>query len=316
MTTAAAPVPGRRVTLGAAAVLVGFLLLAPPIYLLGPFALLTLVARPRTLRELFWLAAAGAGISAAMAGPAALGPLLIRVSGLTVGAVFFLLSLRAVGPVFPRAMAAVVVGGVGIAVWAWLRGLSFTGIETAFTDMLRTSYRALIEMGGTDPRSRSDIEAFVNPFIAKAPEIGRMMPGFLALEALAGSLLAWSWHHRISETPLGLPPGRFRDFRFNDHLVWGAIFTLGLLLAPMPSPVPAVAANLMVIWVGLYAMRGLAILAALLAPAPAPLRFFAAGLALLLIPVALGACLALGLADTWLDIRGRLTPPAPGGALP
>ena len=36
----AAPVPGRRVSFGAAAVLAGFLLLAPPLYLLGPFALL------------------------------------------------------------------------------------------------------------------------------------------------------------------------------------------------------------------------------------------------------------------------------------
>jgi hypothetical protein len=54
MTAPAAPASGRRASLGAAAVLVGFLLLAPPLYLLGPFALLMLLGRPRTTRELFW----------------------------------------------------------------------------------------------------------------------------------------------------------------------------------------------------------------------------------------------------------------------
>ena len=60
-------------------------------------------------------------------------------------------------------------------------------------------------------------------------------------------------------------------------------------------------------------LRGLAILCALLAPAPTLLKLLAVGVAFLLIPVALGACLALGLADTWLNIRGRLVPPVPGG---
>jgi O-antigen ligase len=126
--------------------------------------------------------------------------------------------------------------------------------------------------------------------------------------------LAWAWHHRISRRPFGSPPSPFREFRFNDHLVWGAIFTLGLLLVSVPAPVPAIAANLMVLWVGLYAVRGLAVLAALLAQAPMAFKAFAAVFAVLLVPVTVGACLAIGLADTWLDIRRRMTPPAPGGA--
>lgn len=314
MSSAAAPETGRRASLGAAAVLVGFLLLAPPLYLLGTFALLTLLTGPRTLRELFWLAAAGAGTAAAFTGPADLGHELLRVSGVAVAVSFVLLSLRAKGPVLPRALLAVGLGGLAVVAWGIWRGLTYPGVESAFTEMLRASYRSLVEAGGADPATRQDLEEFVRPFLERAPTIGRLMPGVLALEALAGSVLAWTWHHRISSQPFGLPAARFREFRFNDHLVWGAIFTLGLLLVPLPGPVPALAANLMVIWVGLYAMRGLAVLAALFAKAPIPFKVFAILFAVLLLPVTLGACLAIGLADTWLDIRGRMAPPVPGGA--
>ena len=313
MTSAAAPDTGRRATLGAAAVLVGFLLLAPPLYLLGSFALLTLLARPRTLRELFWLAAASAGTAAAVTGPADPGHQLLRVSGAAVAIGFVALSLRAKGPVFPRAMLAVGLGALVVIGWSAWRGLTWPGVESAFTEMLRASYRSLVEAGGADPATRQDLEEFVRPFMERAPAIGRLMPGLMALEALAGSVLAYGWHHRISAAPFGPPPARFRDFRFNDHLVWGAILTLGLLLAPAPAPAPAIASNLLVIWVGLYAVRGLAILATLFAPAPMAFRVFAIVFSVLLLPVTLGVCLAIGLADTWLDIRKRISPPAPAG---
>lgn len=314
MTAALAPATGRRASLGAAAVLVGFLLLAPPLYLLGPFALLTLLAGPRSLREMFWLAAAGAGTAAVFTGPADVGHQILRVSGVSVAVAFVLQSLRPTRPAVPRALVATGVGVLVVIAWAVWRDLSYGGIEGAFTEMLRSSYRSLVEAGGADPSTRQDLEDFVRPFMERAPSIGRLMPGVLALEALAGSVLAWAWHHRISSRPFGSPPSPFREFRFNDHLVWGAIFTLGLLLVSVPAPVPAIAANLMVLWVGLYAVRGLAVLAALLAQAPMAFKAFAAVFAVLLLPVTVGACLAIGLADTWLDIRRRMTPPAPGGA--
>lgn len=314
MTAPAAPASGRRASLGAAAVLAGYLLLAPPLYLLGPFALLTLLARPRTTREFFWLALAAAGVSATLAGAAPLGAQVIRVGGIALAVSFALLSLRRSAPLFPNALAAVALAAAVVGVWVTLQGLHFGDVMSVFTELLRTSYRSLVDLGGTDPKARRDLEEFIRPLLEAAPGIGRVMPGLLAIEALGGVLLAWSWHHRLSATPLGIPPGRFRDFRFNDHLVWGAIFTLGLMLVPLPEPAPAIALNLLVVWIGLYVMRGLAVLSAILAPAPALLKVLAVVLGFLLILVVLGACLALGLADTWLNIRGRLSPPAPGGA--
>lgn len=314
MTHPPAPLPGRRASLGAAAVLAGYILLAPPLYLLGPFALLTLFARPRTLREAAWLTAAIAGIGAALSGGTGLGPRLLVVSGVIVSASFVLLSLRGRVELLLRALLAVAGSAVGVGLWAWASGLGWVAVETGLTEMLRASYQAMIELAGTEGTGRRDMEAFVQPFIKAAPEVARMLPGVLALQALLGVTLAWRWHHRISVLPFGAPPGRFTEFRFNDHLVWGAIFTLGMVLVPLPSLVGVFAVNLLIVWVGLYAVRGLAVVAAFMASAPALLKVLAAGFALLLAPLVLGATVALGLADTWLDIRGRLQPPAPEGA--
>lgn len=314
MTATPAPVPGRRAGFGAAALLAGFVLLAPPLYVLGPFALLSLLARPRTLRELVWLAISLVGIAAALSGGTGLGPVLLRLSGGAVSGAFVLLSLRSRGPVFPRALLAVALAGLGLAAWAGIGGIGWNGIESAFTDMLRASYQAMVDLAGSEGSSRQDMEKFVAPFIQAAPEVARVMPAVLALQALLGLVLAWEWHHRISLSPLGDPPGIFREFRFNDHLVWGAIFTLGMVLVPLPSPIAVFAVNLLIVWVGLYAARGLAVVAAFLAPAPVLLRALTVGFAVLLLPLVVGASVALGLADTWLNIRGRLKPPAPEGA--
>jgi hypothetical protein len=214
--------------------------------------------------------------------------------------------------VFPRALLAVALTVVGLAVWAAVAGLTWAEVERAFTEVLRGS--DALRSAASDPTSRQDARDFVQQVINKAPDLARVMPGLLALEALAGLLLASSWHHRIASAPLGHPPARFRDFRFNDHFVWGAIFTLGLVLVPLPPAGRVVGLNLLIVWVGLYATRGLAIVSAITAGTAPPLKVFAAVLALLLVPVALGSCVALGLADTWLNVRGRLPPPVPGGA--
>ncbi len=309
-----APLPGRRASLGAAAVLAGFLLLAPPLYLLGPFALLTLLARPRTLREVAWLTASIAGITAAITGNAALGPQLLLLSGGVITAVFVLLSLTSRGAVFPRALLAIALSMLGLGVWAKAQGIGWSGIETALIDMLRASYQAMVELAGKDGTNRQDMERFVAPFITAAPDVARVLPAVLALQALLGVTLAWTWHHRISEVPFGTPPARFTTFRFNDHLVWGAIFTLGMVLFPLPSPVAVFAVNLLIVWVGLYAARGLAVATTFLAPAHPLLKVLAAAVALLLIPLLLGVTVALGLADTWLDIRGKFRPNVPEGA--
>lgn len=315
MTAGAAPVPGRRASLGAAVVLAAFILQgAPALYFLGPFALLTLISRPRTARELFWLVAAGAGVAATVSLDQALVLQLIGLSGLLVSLGFVGLSLRGRLPVLPRALAAVGLGAVGVGVWLTLAGLGWSDLERAFTEMLRTTYDAWGKAGAPTGGAAADTQTFLRQLQEMAPKIARVIPALLALTAIAGCALAWVWHHRVATTPFGRPPAPFRRFRFNDHLVWGAIVTLGSLLLPLHPLARTLATNLLIVWAGLYVARGLAIIAAVLAPAPGPLKVLAVALALLILPLTPGALAVLGLADTWIDIRGRLAPPAPGGA--
>ncbi|HEU5219261.1 MAG TPA: DUF2232 domain-containing protein [Gemmatimonadales bacterium] len=303
MTDGAAPAPGRRVTLGAVAVLAGYLLLAPSLYLVGPFALLTLLSRPRTTRELVWLVLSGAGVAVGLLGDQTLIPQLLRTGGVVMGLAFVLLSVRSSRPLVTRLLWALTLAVAGLMVWTRVWDVSWGEIERAFTETMREVYRGWAQSQPGD----ADVQLFLQQAQEAAPRAARLMPGLLALQAMAGCALAWIWHHRVAAAPMGRAPARFKDFRFNDHLVWGAIFTLGSLLLPFPPLARIIAANLIIVWVGLYTVRGLAVIAAMFERAPAPLRILAMGFAS---PI----CAVLGLADTWLDFRGRLLPPASGGA--
>lgn len=295
-------------------VLAGYFLLAPPLFVLAPFLLLTLISGPRTLRELLWLVVAGAGLGLSLQGAAGLVGELIRALGLVLGFGFVGLSLRWRVALTARSLLAVCVTAIVVGLWEWSRGVSWPALQQVFTSMLREGYQQMATPGGPGTATRPEVQSFVQPFIDRAADLATGLPGLLALEGLAGVALAWLWHHKIAVTPLGEPPARFRDFRFNDHLIWGAIFTLALLLAPLPTEATVLAKNLLILWIGLYALRGLAVAASFFAAAPAPLRILTALLAAVLSPLTLGGCLALGLADTWLDLRGRLPPPVTGGA--
>ena len=312
----AAPERGRRVSLGGLLVLAAFLLLAPPLFLLAPFLLLTVLARPRTPRELFWLIAAGGGVGLALQGPPGLLVDLLRMSGVLLGAIFAVLSLRPSTSLFGRGLVAVVLTALAVLAWEWTRGVTWPMVHEAMTAMLREGYQSLLPPSSGGESANPELRSFIQQFIDAAPALARALPGLLALEGFAGVALAWIWHHRIAANPLGVPPAAFRTFRFNDHLIWGAIFTLALLVVPLPVEAATLAEDLLILWVGLYAMRGLAVTVTLLASAPLPLKVFLTAFALVVSPLTLGICLALGLADTWLDIRGRLTPPVPGGSTP
>ena len=308
MAAPAAPVPGRRVSLGSAAVLAGTLLLVPPLFVLAPFVVLTLLAGPRSLRELVALTAAGTGLAISLQGPSALVPDLLRAAGVVLAVAFGFLCLRLRSGLFARALLAVVVTAAALVGWEALRGLTWPELHRAFTGLLEQSYRTLLPPEpGT---SGGELRALVQSLIDSAPGLGRALPGLLALQGMAGVAVAWLWHHKLAAVPLPPPPAPFRTFRFNDQLVWGAIFTLALFLVELPPEGRALTESLLVFWLGLYALRGLAVAASMLVFAPVLLRGLLVLMAFLLSPLTLGACVALGLGDTWIDLRRRL-PSAP-----
>jgi hypothetical protein len=104
-------------------------------------------------------------------------------------------------------------------------------------------------------------------------------------------------------------PGPIREFRFSDHLIWLLIGGLALVVLPLGTLAFRVGENAALFMGGLYLLRGAAILLWIGAMAATSLwsAVLLAIAALFLYPVVLGTALVLGLSDTWLDLRSRLS---------
>jgi hypothetical protein len=134
-----------------------------------------------------------------------------------------------------------------------------------------------------------------------------LFPALLGLESLALLALGWTLFHRSSRARIGPPLGLLCQFRFNDQLVWGVVLGVTLLVLPGVAELRPVGLNIAVFFGALYALRGLGVIAWFLAPGrPAPVLLVLA--ACLAGPVVGVFSVGLGLADTWIDWRGRLRP--------
>jgi len=130
-----------------------------------------------------------------------------------------------------------------------------------------------------------------------------LIPALLALESLAALGLAWGVYHRLSPVRIGPPLGPLTEFRFNDQIIWALAVGLTLSLLPAFSDGRNAGFNLLLFFGALYAVRGLGVLAWI-----SKGRYIFI-IVLSLIPqgvLLLGLlALALGLGDTWLDLRRR-----------
>jgi hypothetical protein len=131
-------------------------------------------------------------------------------------------------------------------------------------------------------------------------------PAFLALASIAALEVGWFVVARFWGTRSALGP--LKDFRFSDQLVWVLIGGLALLVLPIGGLAGRVGENAMLFMGGLYLVRGIAVMAWLAAATITSTWVAAlwAICALLLYPMVAGAALAIGLSDTWLDLRARL----------
>lgn len=311
----AAPAEGRRAGIGAVLGLLAFLVLAPPAFVLGPLAALLAISRPATWRERIWLGMAVALSVFWLAAPGALPHQVTRAAamGLAGATLAVVIAGRPVSG-FRTSVTATIAAAFGTLVWAAVLGVSFEAFRSGVEADLRAGYQQLFGARG-EGTVAPETERFAASLAESAGSMASLYPGLLAVLAASGVLLAWGWTHRIAAQPVGQAPGRFREFRFNDHVIWGAIFTLALVMAPMGEAVQIFAANLLVVWIALYLGRGLAVAVSFLAGSPLLLRGAAVVFAVLLQPFSSGALLAVGLADTWLDFRRRV-PAAPGGRAP
>jgi len=143
------------------------------------------------------------------------------------------------------------------------------------------------------------------------PEMARgaltVFPALLGLQSLALLALAWALYHRASRVRIGPALHSLAEFRFSDQLVWGVVLGVTMLVVPSLREARNVGLNLVVFFGALYALRGLGVLSWFLAPGkPTPVLLVIA--AVVAGPVVGIFALGLGLADTWIDWRGRMRP--------
>jgi hypothetical protein len=164
--------------------------------------------------------------------------------------------------------------------------------------------------GGEAPAVVATLERSVEAGIRMASAV---FPALLLLQSFAGLALSWALYQRLARAPQGAPLLRLREFRFDDNLIWGVVLALAaLVLTPLAGLGP-LGGNLAVFFGGLYAVRGVAVVAALAAAAGIEGLLAMAGATLVMVflaPVAVLAALALGVTDTWVDWRRRLNRPA------
>jgi hypothetical protein len=127
-----------------------------------------------------------------------------------------------------------------------------------------------------------------------------LLPSLLALESLAALALGWGIHQRLSAVKIGPSLGRLADFRFNDQLIWAVAVGATLCVLPAFADGRNAGLNLLLFFGALYLLRGLGVLTWI------SKGRYAFIVILSLIPqVFIVVTLALGLGDTWLDLRRR-----------
>jgi uncharacterized protein YybS (DUF2232 family) len=282
--------------------LVGYLLLAPPVLFFGPLAGLLLLSRPGTRREWLWLLAAVAWTVIWLNQAGGLAAQFARAAAVLLTGTFLALTVWRPSDRFSRALAATALAGVALTVWMSHLGVSWSEIRHAVEHDLWTYNRELMRsLGSAAPDS--GVEDLLDEMSATVRTIGALYPALLTIAGVAGLRLAWTWHHRIARRPLGSPPPAFSAFAFSDQLVWG--WVVGLL--PLPQVWRAVGLNLLMGCAMLYAVRGLAVFSAGSKRVPAAVIATLSVVAMFLFPFVVGGLTLLGLADTWLDFRRRLT---------
>lgn len=240
---------------------------------------------------------------------------------LVLAAAFGIVSwMRPGGAFFPRALAATaltfaIAGVLVLSSATTVEGIGQT-ISGEFAQRLDASVAAFARLMETQEWQQwaaryPGVTAMVQEGEQQLPTIANVgvmaFPALLGLQSLAMLALGWAVFHRSSRTRIGPLLSPLSEFRFGDQLVWGVVLGVTLLVIPALRVAWPVGLNLVVFFGALYALRGLGVLSWFLAPGkPTPMLLIVA--ACLAGPVVAVFATGLGLADTWIDWRGRMRP--------
>lgn len=293
--------------------LMGYLLLAPwKVFFLGPLALLLLVSGPRSWREWLWIAVTVLAAAALWRIPGSLADQTVRAAGLFFTGAFVAATLAGIRGGFTRSLTAAGAALAATVGWSVAFGFRWEELRSAVVTSLWNGWRAVFTNLPELPPLGAGIAGGPDGELAAQLAMGtRLMgdffPGILFLTALAGGALAATWYHRIASRPQGEAPGWFRTFRFSDHLIWALVVAVGYFITRPTGPAAVVGSNLLLVLVGLYAARGLAVIRWMTATMPLIFTVLLLVTVPFLLPLAMG-CAVIGVADTWLDLRRRWPP--------
>jgi hypothetical protein len=276
----------------------------PTVLIAVPYVSLTLVLgvrRPRVFAVAL-VALALAFVSIPQGG----GWYLERAWALLLGGCFAALTLwrpqspfseRALGAVAGTAGLAAVMLGVRSGAWGAVQWV----VQDRMTQGVATALDALRVMRGGQGLPQALVTTIYEA-------VGRQLlvfPAMLGLASFAALGVAWWVYVRLATDSEGaLRP--LRSFRFNDHLVWVLIGGVLLLVMRWQS-FTLLGANAVVFMGALYAVRGAAVI-----------LFVSGGLSLLgyvllvigvllVPPLVLSGAVLVGIGDTWLDVRRRVS---------
>jgi hypothetical protein len=290
--------------------LAGYVILFPPLFVLGPLAGLLIASQPRTPREWAWIGVALLWIGLTIGEPGGLATQMLHAWALFVTGAFVVLMLSGRRALISGALLATVYGLGAATAWAWYLGSRWQDVQLAVAHTGWEFCRQLLAQSDLTAERLDALRQYVDLLGDGVGVMAALFPGLLVLAALPGLALAWSWYHRLSSHPMGRPGTPFAEFRFNDQLVWLVVITAAAFVLPLPPEAEGLLGNIAIVASGLYAARGLAVTWGSLGSFP----FLVLGVMLLgllfILPVALGGFFALGLADTWVDFRRRF----PAGA--
>jgi hypothetical protein len=277
------------------------------VFALGPIGALLLVSGLSTTRERLWLSAILAWTVLWLVQPGAIATQIIRGAGVMVTGAFVAGVLWRPQRLGRNIGIAVTVGMAGTLWWSWLLGVTWERVEFALTRATWATYQTLA-------RSMS---VFDGPDAAEDAAAGielavNLFPGMTALGAVAGLLVAWAVYQRVAVRPIGGPAPPFTSFRGSDHLLWGMVVPLAVLISPSGDALDLVAVNALLVFGTIYVTRGAAILTWFMkskSPLGSVGLVLLAVAALFVLPIAGSGLLLLGIVDTWIDIRRRPMPP-------
>jgi hypothetical protein len=304
--------------------------------LIGPVGLLTLpltalllASGVRSQREIITASAVGAMSLWWLLQPGDPQDQLVRTAAILGTAAFATLALSTRLSLTNRSLVAVSAAAAGVGLLLLVPGISWheirwwAGYNVGFAARTAISWMWIRNPAGPAGTISADaaaqLEEVTEGFVVWMADL---FPAFLALFTLAGFAFAAAAYRHICPAPKGQAPGRFRDFRFSEHLGWAAAAPLAVILLTEWTGAKRLAANILVVAGALYAVRGTAVLVfrlLLLRLSGAVTWGMATVLAVFVIfwleftlPAILTAAIVVGLLDSGMDLRRRWVPPPVG----